>query len=104
MATPLVDQRLKATASHQYGQYLFTIKPAKGKEKPPEARAMKDVKFRPDQYRRNVIIEMFDARTMKPLWSQTFPKEAPRVWITPTNQTMALVWDVSSRGGEGRNQ
>ena len=43
---------------------------------------------------------MFDSRTMKTLWSQTFPKEAPSVWITPVNQTMALVWDVSAEAAK----
>src|SRR5262249_40368858 len=55
--------------------------------------------FSSDFYRRNVILEMFDSRTMKSLWSQTFPKEAPQVFA-PVNQTMALVWDVSSEAAK----
>ncbi len=87
--------KIEGDSSHQYGQYLFTIKSAKAKEKPPEASDTAE-KINPAEYRRNVIIEMFDARTMKSLWSQAFPKEAPRVWLAPGNQTMALLWSVSS--------
>ena len=90
--------KIASNTSSQYGQYLFTIKPLADKPR-------KDIEFvenptatrrNPANYRRNVMVELFDARTMKMLWSQTFPKEAPRVWIAPNNQTMALVWDVSS--------
>jgi Peptidase family M48 len=86
--------KIEGDSSHQYGQYLFTIKSAKAAEKPPEGDNAP--KINPADYRRNVIIEMFDARTMKSLWSQAFPKEAPRAWIAPGNQTMALLWSVSA--------
>ncbi|HEY4425733.1 MAG TPA: M48 family metalloprotease [Pyrinomonadaceae bacterium] len=86
--------KIEGDSSHQYGQYLFTIKSAKAAEKPLEDN--KELKLNPTEYRRNVVIEMFDARTMKSLWSQAFPKEAPRVWIAPNNQTMALLWSVSA--------
>lgn len=86
--------KIEGDSSHQYGQYLFTIKSAKAAEKPPESDNAP--KINPAEYRRNVVIEMFDARTMKSLWSQAFPKEAPRVWIAPGNQTMALLWSVTA--------
>jgi hypothetical protein len=87
--------KIEGETSHQYGQYLFTIKSAKAAEKAPDANA-KPVKLNPAEYRRNVVIEMFDARTMKSLWSKAFAKEAPRVWIAPGNQTMALLWSVTT--------
>ncbi|HSE16139.1 MAG TPA: M48 family metalloprotease [Pyrinomonadaceae bacterium] len=87
--------KIEGESSHQYGQYLFTIKSAKAAEKPPDPNA-KAPKVNPADYRKNVVIEMFDARTMKSLWKQPFPKEAPRVWIAPNNQTMALLWGVST--------
>jgi WD40 repeat protein len=87
--------KIEGESSHQYGQYLFTIKPAKVAEKPP-ATDGKQPKLNPADYRKNVVIEMFDARTMKSLWSQAFPKEAPRAWIAPNNQTMALLWAVNT--------
>ena len=87
--------KIEGESSHQYGKYLFTIKSAKAAEKPPDPNA-KPEKLNPADYRRNVVIEMFDARTMKSLWSQSFPKEAPRVWIAPGNQTMALLWSVTT--------
>src|SRR6185369_7860904 len=86
--------KIEGDSSHQYGQYVFTIKSAKAAEKPLEDN--KELKLNPTEYRRNVVIEMFDARTMKSLWSQAFPKEAPRVWIAPNNQTMALLWSVNA--------
>ncbi|HEU5131495.1 MAG TPA: hypothetical protein VFT26_05295, partial [Pyrinomonadaceae bacterium] len=87
--------KIEGESSHQYGQYLFTIKSAKEAEKPADPNA-KPAKPNPADYRRNVVIEMFDARTMKSLWSQNFPKESPRAWIAPGNQTMALLWSVST--------
>ena len=91
--------KIEGNTSSQFGQYLFTIKPVKGNENPPKD-AKEETNFDPKQYRRNVIVEVFDSRTMKSLWSQTFPREAPRVWLTPVNQTMALVSDVSSEAAK----
>jgi len=87
--------KIEGESSHQYGQYLFTIKSAKAAEKPPDPNA-KPPKLDPVDYRRNVVIEMFDARTMKSLWSKPFPKEAPLVWLAPSNQTMAMLWSVTT--------
>ncbi len=92
--------KIEGETSHQYGQYLFTIKSAKAAEKAPDTNA-KPVKLNPAEYRRNVVIEMFDARTMKNLWSKAFAKEAPRVWIAPGNQTMALLWSVTTDAAKG---
>jgi hypothetical protein len=54
----------------------------------------------PTDYSKNVIIEFFDARTMTALWSQSHPKESPRVWVAPSYQTLALVWDVSDEAAK----
>ncbi len=32
---------------------------------------------------------------MKSLWSKTYPKESPRVWVAWTKGTLALVWDAN---------
>ena len=89
--------KIESNTSYQYGQYLFTIKPVTDKPgKDAESVGKPAIRRNPMDYRRNVMVELFDARTMKVLWSQTFPKEAPRVWIAPNNQTMAMVWDISS--------
>lgn len=89
--------KIESSSSHQFGQYLFTIKSTKEKEntKPAEVDEKKPT-FNPMLFRGDVTIEMFDARTMKSLWVKPFTKEAPRVWLYPVNQTMVLVWDVSS--------
>jgi WD40 repeat protein len=81
--------------THQYGQYLFTRKSVKSNGKPREdfEPVEKDEPKYLD-YRKNVVLEMSDARTMKLLWSQTYPKESPRVWIAPNYGTVATLWDV----------
>ncbi|HKS10684.1 MAG TPA: WD40 repeat domain-containing protein, partial [Pyrinomonadaceae bacterium] len=84
--------KIETNSSYQYGSYLYTIKPAK----PPKNTESEDEKIDPSLFRRNVIVEMFDARTMQSLWSKPFPKEAPRAWIAPDHGTLALVWDVST--------
>jgi hypothetical protein len=78
---------------------VFTIKSAKPKD-PKAGDETAVTRFDPSEFRRNVIIDMFDARTMKLLWSQLFPTEAPRFWIAPHNQTLALLWDVSSEAAK----
>jgi hypothetical protein len=66
----------------QYGQYLALTKPAK-----------KDGGFS-----ENVILEVRDATTNKPLWTRPFPKEAPIIRIRPEDGTMTLVWDATDSG------
>jgi len=90
--------KIEGKTSYQYGQYLFTIKSAKASTKPSKPNE-KDEDNEPadwTDYRKNVVVELFDARTMTSLWTKNYPKEAPRVWIAPINQTMAMVWNVSS--------
>jgi hypothetical protein len=70
--------------TRQIGQYLLVVKPAK--------KVKEDESY---EYGKNVIIEMQDARTLSLLWSKTYPKETPRVWVAGRVGTMALVWDVT---------
>jgi len=42
-----------------------------------------------------VHAEVSDARTLAPVWSKPYPKESPRVWVSPRQETLALVWDVT---------
>jgi WD40 repeat protein len=90
--------KIENSTSYQFGQYLFIIRPAKTTEEQTKGASdtKQGPKINPGQYRRNVIVEVFDSRTMKSLWSQPFPNEAPRIWMTPFAQTIALIWDVSS--------
>jgi len=93
--------KLEDNNSHQYGQYLFTTRSAKADTKPREDFELvekDDPKY--VDYRRNVIIEMSDARTMKLLWSQTYPKESPRVWIAPSYETVAALWNVRDESAQ----
>jgi WD40 repeat protein len=75
--------------ARQIGPYVTVVRPAKphNQNEPMEY----DPKF---DFNRNVILEVFDATTMKLAWSKTFPKEAPRVWVAPSFNTGVLVWDV----------
>lgn len=79
--------KIEAYAARQLGQYLFVTNPAKEDPKEP----------RRSQYSNNVALEVSDARTMTPLWSRTFPKEAPRLWAAPQHNTAAAVWDITDR-------
>ncbi len=93
--------KIEGRTSHQFGQYLFTTRSARPNAKQQEDFEAVD-KSAPANvdYRKNVIIEMFDARTMKSLWAKTYPKEAPRVWVAPNNGTLALVWDVQDEAAK----
>lgn len=90
--------KIEAQSTHQFGRYLFITRSAKtsAKEKEDFERTEKSAETvdRAD-YRSNVIIEMLDARTMKSLWSKLYPKEAPRVWVSPANHTLAMVWNLN---------
>jgi hypothetical protein len=44
----------------------------------------------------NVTTEVLDARTLAVLWSRKFPKEAPRTWLAPELDSLALVWPLAS--------
>jgi WD40 repeat protein len=45
---------------------------------------------------KTAVFEMRDARNMTSLlWSKTYPKETPRVWLAPQQGTVALVWNVT---------
>jgi|SRR5215831_9158804 len=93
--------KLEDANAHQYGQYLFTRKSVKANAKPREdfEPVEKDEPKYVD-YRKNVVLEMSDARTMKLLWSHTYPKESPRVWIAPNYGTVATLWDVRDESAQ----
>lgn len=75
---------IKDARATQLGQFMLVTKPAK-----------KDGDFDG-----NVIMEVQDVRTSALLWSRPFPKEAPRVWMDPLEQTMVLSWAVSARAAQ----
>lgn len=86
--------KIESNSSNQFGRYLYTVKPAKAEA--AKSSESDEQKVDPRLFWRNVVVEMFDARTMQSLWSNPFPKEAPRTWIAPDHNTVALVWDVST--------
>jgi hypothetical protein len=88
--------------AHQYGQYVYTTRSAKGDPKQIEGVEFvdKDAAAQNVDYHKNVIIEVLDARTMKSLWSKTYLKESPRVWIAPNYGTMTTVWDVKDEAAK----
>jgi hypothetical protein len=95
--------KIEGRASHQFGQYLFTVKSAKPNAKQQEDFEAVDKSATPANidYRKNVILEMFDARTMKSLWTRAYPKEAPRVWVAANRGTLTLVWNVEDEAAKG---
>jgi Tol biopolymer transport system component len=54
--------------------------------------------LRASDLRRNVILQISDARTLAPVWSKPYPKESPRVRVSPRHDTLALVCVENERG------
>jgi WD40 repeat protein/predicted SprT family Zn-dependent metalloprotease len=79
--------------SRQIGPYLVVTKSGKPNLKEGEL-------IPPYQYRKNTTLELLDARTMVSLWSKTYPKESPNVWVSPSNGTATLVWDVTDEAAK----
>lgn len=75
---------IKEERATQHGPLMLVTKPAK-----------KDGGF--DE---NVTMEVRDVRTSAPLWSRPFPKEAPRVWVDESEQTMVLSWPVTANAAQ----
>jgi WD40 repeat protein len=86
--------------AHQYGQYLYTVKSAKAAAKPKDSGEFDHDEDAAIDYRKNVIVEVSDAQTMKVLWSKTYPKESPGTWIAPGYGTVSMVWDVSAEAAK----
>lgn len=86
--------KIEARTARQIGEYLFIVRSAKstGKEGDKESGNV--------EYGKNVVIDMLDARTMTPLWSKNYPKEAPRVWIASSHGTAALVWNLKDEAAK----
>ncbi|HXT64967.1 MAG TPA: M48 family metalloprotease [Pyrinomonadaceae bacterium] len=51
-------------------------------------------------YRKNVVIEVQDARTRQSLWTKTYPKESPRIWVAPGMDTVGLLWNVGDEAAK----
>src|SRR5688572_30262447 len=47
------------------------------------------------EYDRDVIVDVFDAATMKLLWSKPYPKESPHAWVEYRQHTASLLWDIT---------
>lgn len=43
----------------------------------------------------DVIVDVFEAATMKLLWSNPYPKEAPHAWIDYRQNTASLAWQIT---------
>ncbi|HEU4593918.1 MAG TPA: M48 family metalloprotease [Pyrinomonadaceae bacterium] len=68
------------STSRQHGQYLVSRK-ANGKD---------------GSLSSNMTLEVRDARTGSQLWMQTFPKEAPGVWVDEHQGSVVLTWPVKA--------
>jgi hypothetical protein len=76
--------KIEANSARQMGQYLLITKSAK-----PDVKENDKI-----EYGKNVIVEMHDARDQGLLWSKTYPKESPRIWVAPGQGTAALLWNL----------
>jgi WD40 repeat protein len=77
---------IEAASARQVGPYLVVFKSAKAHAKEDEV---------PREWR-DLTLEILDARTMTSLWSRTYPKEAPGIWVAPRYGTAVLVWGSGS--------
>lgn len=69
------------SSARQFGPVVVRLKPVK-----------KD-----GTYWENVVMEVQDAKTMALSWSMNFPKERPRYWVSPREETMTVVWPAASK-------
>jgi len=74
-------KKLEYPNSHLVGPYIIVIKSAKLNT------------FL--NYNNDVIVEVFEAATMKLLWSKPYPKEAPQAWIDYRQNTASLAWEIT---------
>jgi WD40 repeat protein len=72
------------SAAVQEGAYLMITKPA-GKQ---------------SSLIQNVTLEMQDVRSGHPLWSATFPKDAPEVHISASEDRVVLEWRLETAGAK----
>lgn len=49
-----------------------------------------------NRYDEDVIVDVYEAATMKLLWSKQYPKEAPHAWIDYRKHTASLLWDITT--------
>jgi len=86
--------KIEADTARQMGQYLVVIKSAKLKVTEGELVEYGKVTDKA------MTLELLDARTMSPLWSKAYPKESPRVWVSPTHGTVSLLWDMTDEAAK----
>ena len=68
----------------QHGPYVVHTRPAK----------------EGGSFDENVTMEVRDTRTQAVLWSRTFPKEAPVIWISPAENTVVLAWATKTNAAK----
>lgn len=74
-------KKLEYPNTSQIGPYVLVIRAAE------ESRFLR--------YAQDVIVDVFDAATMKLLWSKPYPKEAPHAWIDYRQHTASLLWEIT---------
>lgn len=74
-------KKLEHPNTAQIGPYALVIRSAKPTTWPT--------------YVRDVIVDVYEAATMKLLWSRSYPKEAPHAWIDYRKHTASLLWDIT---------
>ena len=80
----LESNKIEDAHAVQFGRFLLVTAPNK----------------KEGTLRENVTEEVRDIPTGKSLWSRSFPKEAPDVWINASEEAMVLSWAVSSNAAK----
>jgi WD40 repeat protein len=79
-----VAYKVDEDSVHQYGAFLVNRKPNK----------------EGGSRRENITVEVRDSSSGKPLWSRSFPHEAPGIFIDPGNGTIALTWALAAKSAK----
>jgi len=74
-------REIKEDRAAQYGPFLLITRPTK----------------KGGGYLEDLTLEMRDVSDFTSLWSKSFGKEAPRVWVESREGTMVLSWPVTSK-------
>ncbi|MCU1264312.1 MAG: peptidase Ste24p [Acidobacteria bacterium] len=80
----LEQKKIEDDHAVQFGRFLLVTTPNK----------------KQGSLRENVTEEVRDISSGQTLWSRSFPKEAPDVWINAAEETMVLVWAVSANAAK----
>jgi WD40 repeat protein len=88
-------QKIESDSTTQAGQFVIVTKSPGDKVKQGEP-----IEYGKGASGKDDVLELLDVRTMASLWSKSYPKEKPRVWVAPQPETIALVWNITDEAAK----